>query len=99
MGFCGLNILRLSSFCATGQQDDQRCAIQTEVDAVTRPDVDPEFQDAFTNAFHVRNRPALDPRQRDRHLRRRNWVKTVEPSPERAVAPFGDMFLEHHGLW
>jgi hypothetical protein len=63
-----LNVLRLSAFVTTCENDDQSITVFSEVDAVTGTIVDPQFRDTFSNRLYISReaerkaeKPGFDP--------------------------------------
>ena len=84
------DIVGLALLGSPANQDDHCLAVLAEVDAVAGPKVDPVLEDAASDAFHVRDIPQLNPRQRRRHPGGSCRIQAVEPAPNGLLpAPSG----------
>jgi len=79
VGYGGGDIVLLALLGAAAEQDDQPLAILAEIDPITGAECDPEFENAGTDAFDVREITQRKPGQSRRHLRGGLRVQAVEP--------------------
>src|SRR5215472_5530217 len=80
----GLNVILLSSFGSSAQENDQDLAVPTEVDPVAGTAIDPQFSSALADRLDVRRVALAQPLDSNTHDRSCVCVQIIEPSPERA---------------
>ena len=76
------DVALLALLRATRQQNHQRFAVAPEIDAVSRPEVDPVFEHAFANRFDVGEVTVLQPNKSSRDLGARNRLQFRKPLRE-----------------
>jgi hypothetical protein len=69
------NVALLALLRAARQQNHQRFAVAPEIDAVSRPEVDPVFEHAFANRFDVGEVTVLQPNKSSRDLGAQNRLQ------------------------
>jgi hypothetical protein len=92
-----IDISLLPRLVATGQKENGLLAILTEVCSISRPKVDPKFEDARPDAFGARKIPAFKPLDRHADARSGNAIQAFEPLVERHPACFGLLDDQFHG--
>jgi hypothetical protein len=79
------DVLLLAAFRSSGQQYHQPIAVPSEVDAISWPEIDPEFLYPNSNTLNVRKVAKPDASKRDRDLGRGLSVEAIKPVPVRAI--------------
>ena len=73
----------LALLCTASEQDHQPLAVLAEIDAVSRPEIKPQFKDSRTNPLCCGNIAAFQPVERNSNPRLYIVVQLSEPSIER----------------
>ena len=95
-----VDIALLPLLRAACQQDDDGVAVSTEINPVARAEINPIFQNAFSNAFDIGEIALLYPNQRASDLCCSGSVQLRKPLGEWLLTTRGDVVANfEHGRW
>src|SRR6185436_7548572 len=86
-----IDIALLALLRATGQQNHQRFAVAPEINPVSRPKIDTQFEYASANRFYVGEVAPPQSGHRTRNFGSGNKVQILEPAGKRSVTARGDI--------
>jgi hypothetical protein len=89
-----IDIALLPLLGSAGQQDDDRLAIPSEINPITRTKIDPIFQHTFSHAFHIGEIALFDASERADDLGAGCRVQFREPFGEGTFTARGNVIAD-----
>jgi hypothetical protein len=79
----GRDIAILPLLCSATEKNHDRLAIASDIDPISRSEIDLQFADAMSDSLDIRDVACAQPQHRPFHAHGSEAIKTVEPETER----------------